>query len=1627
VIAEPVVDRRRVESLVQELRRYAPQYTPDLNLSDEQSVAPALMRVFAHLAEAVLVRLGKAPAKHFVAFLDRLGISLLPARPARVPVTFKLATGFEQVVRVPVGSRVTAPGAEDDIPFETTGELMAVPGGIAAAYGVDPARDLIVEPPLGLLAQEIHTATELVYTVQSFAAAGTRRLQFDHVTELLAGSYITIACRERVVVEALADGNIVTLQAPLAHDVAADTRVTPVRAFEPFGGVDPQGHINLQEHVLYIGHADLFTVKEAVDITVDVAFAELGAGVTLQPLDVVWQFWTTVGADSPEPEELWYDFTVRSDSTAGLSRSGRVTLTKPDLPGAQPDEPEKLEIQEREVGGVTSKWIRAYLRGALTAATEALPAIDTIEIGVLTPEGDPGIAADQGFNNATPLDLQVEPDVGFFPFGTEPRQFDQFYIASKEAFSKRGAQATLQFALDLQTLAAPSFVATTAGFRAYSVGLRRQLYGLDLTTGIWQALGSPSTKHPQGGGYFPVEDTAPSTIKDTTDLLYTFVKTENTQVADLATRPNKIWVFLQGAAGTNGTWTDIDAPPAGDARQVLFNPAAIVLPAGFGAFARVFAISQDGKLSSRDITSAPAPLGVDWQTYNPPQGAEPFASSPFVTVRGAVVLVFITGADGIVYQATLAGGALTWTALTPNNQTFQARSRPFALPYGPPVQAKIFVFGVEANGDGQLFECDTSTIDGDGRFAWENLGRPAATTPLGEIDPDVFAPTGHIEVVDEPDLDVEGKHIFLRGADGALHERLDEEVTAGTDGWELRTRPGDPSLRDAPVTLVSPGTPETIHVLAASSRNSLITWDFEVLRGTVIADATTQAVMLDQTNADSVDGTYNGQDLTIEHDGDQETNEVLSYDGAHRVARLALPPLEDVPDSTYSASIDGVDVGPVDDDTDTLIVLAAHATDGRVARALSVRVDNAFVALHFYSRLTGVASMDPSDLPGLGEAFTVHLEVQLPRTEIPWTGDTSGVPELSWEYWNGRGWLSLSVDDGTNELLAEGDITFTVPKSIQPTEVAGQENFWIRARLVGGDYGRETFKIVNNEIVSEKSTLRPPKVRSLSILYEAQPEPAATCLSFNNLDYLDQTAASLLGGAHFPPFYGLERVPDRDVSLFFGFDRPFRGGPMRILFDAAEREYDESNPPELDWQFRKDRIWKPLDAQDETVALLRQGLLTLSASETLTRETRFGQSLFWIRGSLRTDRGTSGAAYPRPLLRGIFLNTVFALQGETIVGEILGSSDGEQNQVHAFQHPSVLDGEEIRVREPLSAEEREQIERTGGIDSVVDREDLGGTWVRWTLTDALFESSASDRHYLLDRAAGRLQFGDGVHGSIPPPGSDNIRAFRYRTGGGVEGNVAPGAIEALVTAVVGIESVFNPTAAGGGSDQVDTAAMLTIGPRRISHRDRAVSAEDFESLAAEASRQVAKVRCLAATNLARLGAGRPDPCDHTQRHDARPAAGWVSLILVPDSLDPRPCPSLELRRAVRDFVRDRTAGLLAAGDRIVVRPPDYVEVAIEADLVVVSLDQAAEAETTARTTLEALLHPVHGGPDGTGWDFGRPIWKSDVCAALERIAVIDRVEHLVFRFRGRTDPDRVAIGPNELLASGRHVLRTRKA
>jgi hypothetical protein len=94
----PKIDARTFSDLLKTLKGLAPHYTPEWAASDENDPGRALLNIFCHITENVVNRFNQVPRKNFVAFLDMLGIKLLPAQPSRVPLTFKLAEGTEKEI-----------------------------------------------------------------------------------------------------------------------------------------------------------------------------------------------------------------------------------------------------------------------------------------------------------------------------------------------------------------------------------------------------------------------------------------------------------------------------------------------------------------------------------------------------------------------------------------------------------------------------------------------------------------------------------------------------------------------------------------------------------------------------------------------------------------------------------------------------------------------------------------------------------------------------------------------------------------------------------------------------------------------------------------------------------------------------------------------------------------------------------------------------------------------------------------------------------------------------------------------------------------------------------------------------------------------------------------------------------------------------------------------------------------------------------------------------------------------------------------------------------------------------------------------------------------------------------------
>jgi len=666
---------------------------------------------------------------------------------------------------------------------------------------------------------------------------------------------------------------------------------------------------------------------------------------------------------------------------------------------------------------------------------------------------------------------------------------------------------------------------------------------------------------------------------------------------------------------------------------------------------------------------------------------------------------------------------------------------------------------------------------------------------------------------------------------------------------------------------------------------------------------------------------------------------------------------------------------------------------------------------------------------------------------------TNSLPHtVSWEYWDGRTWSQLDSYTFKPNQASPKDFSgvglianLPIPFDMAKVAVNGQEALWMRVRLLSGGYGfRNTVTDVNNKkfpfVVPQ-----PPTVAKFLLGYTWQQGPldADYVLSFNDFRYQDDSEASRLPGQTFQPY---KPVEDRTPALYLGFDKKLPEDRLAILFNILEDREDTKGPALL-WQYWDGFSWEDLAVEDETRDLRLPGLVSFIGPDNSAELARFsiggadqssvpapGIPRHWLRARLREDQ-PPGA----PVIQGLFPNAAHVIQHQTIVNEPLGGSSGQPNQTFSFTQIPVLEGEIIEVREvsglranvewrivafevfgnqadvdeleSLLAAEGSQTEISkGNVRLVRDRNKrITEVWVGWYSQRHLLFSKANDRHYVVDHAQGLLLFGDAKNGKVPPAGA-SILARQYRTGGGSAGNVDARKISQLLAPAGGIEEAFNPLPASGGADGESARQYEARAPQTLRHRGRALLPEDYETFAREASPAVGFARAIPAR----------DPA-------GRRAPGWVTLLIIPRSSEPRPVASFELREEVRFHIEDRTAADLAASHRIYVTTPDYLP--IDVDTTVVPLDpaEAGRVEQDVIERLSAFFHPLTGGPDGTGWALGRDVFLSDVASVLEQASGVDYLKELQLLLNSELQGERVPVKDDRVVVGGQFRVNVAEA
>ena len=84
----PILDDRRFQDIVNEAKKRIPQYCEEWTDHNVSDPGVTLIELFAWMTDMMLYRMNQMPRRHYIKFLDMLGITLdAPSRP-RFPSHF---------------------------------------------------------------------------------------------------------------------------------------------------------------------------------------------------------------------------------------------------------------------------------------------------------------------------------------------------------------------------------------------------------------------------------------------------------------------------------------------------------------------------------------------------------------------------------------------------------------------------------------------------------------------------------------------------------------------------------------------------------------------------------------------------------------------------------------------------------------------------------------------------------------------------------------------------------------------------------------------------------------------------------------------------------------------------------------------------------------------------------------------------------------------------------------------------------------------------------------------------------------------------------------------------------------------------------------------------------------------------------------------------------------------------------------------------------------------------------------------------------------------------------------------------------------------------------------------------
>jgi hypothetical protein len=360
----------------------------------------------------------------------------------------------------------------------------------------------------------------------------------------------------------------------------------------------------------------------------------------------------------------------------------------------------------------------------------------------------------------------------------------------------------------------------------------------------------------------------------------------------------------------------------------------------------------------------------------------------------------------------------------------------------------------------------------------------------------------------------------------------------------------------------------------------------------------------------------------------------------------------------------------------------------------------------------------------------------------------------------------------------------------------------------------------------------------------------------------------------------------------------------------------------------------------------------------------------WIR--IRLANKEQVDQYHQARLSWVGINTTQVIQSVVVSNELLGVANGAPSQSYQLANTPVIVERQL-VPGTSAEDENFRLE-------VEERSNGQTTWVRWTRTDDLYAAGQDEEVFFLDPESGAIRFGDGLRGARPPLGM-RIRAS-YEYGGGPEGKLAIGKITKSALLPGGFK-VTNPVATWGASQ----GESVTMGERNIAnyirHRDRLVTAEDFEELTLRTpGLDIGRVEILPLFH--------PDKFKYSDPSVQFP--GVVTIMAIPQQAIEIPDPPVPDRLFLDTICRWLDPRRLVTTE-LHIRGPVYVPVWVTIGVETMPGQVRSLVYKRVREAIRAYLSPLIGGvpdpcleePTGTGWPLGMEVRRQDLEAVAVRV------------------------------------------